>query len=190
MVVTRQGIGPYSWLDLLVLFFIGGAFGAILSGCGPKNHKPPPAPDPYAVRDGDYVFYWFLPTMSTPALPASIDPQRQALNIAAFHYQVAAFEAEVGPVYPVFVTRFYLDAGTVPCGAPNGGGCYTAGTSPPTMWLTSGPWNTAPHAYHELFHSYLSLTTGKVDPTHSDPRWPKVIQRDLDLISEIIARRP
>lgn len=188
--VSRHGIGAHSWFDLVLLFFIGGALGLILSGCGPKNHRPPPPPDPFATRRVDQVFYWFLPALANPVAPSVIDPARRKHVEDGFLYQLTAFEDEVGYVWPNYHIYITMDSAWAPCGISNGGGCYTGGTSPPVIWLTSGPWDSAPHAYHELFHAYLHQTTGSVDQLHDDPRWVDIMKRDLDLIPEIIARRP
>ena len=144
----------------------------LASSCGAPSRSP-------ATPGGLVVSYYEPPRGPGPHGPHTVKPTtvssaQNARIVEALALKQAAMVAHgfgLDPRRRIAVWVFARSAVLgVPCGAPNGGGCYTSGRAP-RIWLNAGPKDVLPHLCHELLHAYLERTPVGVDPTHSDPRW-------------------
>ena len=139
----------------------------MLTGCGPRRRAstPPPtrAPDD---RVGPLLIFW------CGADAAPIAPPAHAADLLARLSQTfSGFCADFAWSSPPPVeTHVYVGLRSgVPCGIPNGGGCYTLWSG---LHLAEDPPAGAEWVWrHEFNHYRLHALGGDLDSDHGDPSW-------------------
>lgn len=116
------------------------------------------------------------------------DEQRRRLLEAADIRRVA-FESLHGPISEAFV-QIWIDRTTdeaVPCGIPNGGGCFQSGDR--QIMVGAGDDDEVPHLIHELYHQYQWLQERRNDAGHYDQGWFEIDMLDATIGDQIKASR-
>lgn len=139
--------------------------GLIASGCGHRNKR-------MAAReiDGHPAGSFRIQLFEASEAPADVSSARLMRIKAAAVFIQDVYETDWDYWCPPTQLRVYLkDAGAVPCGIPNGGGCYLPLEN--VVLVTAGPYDELTFLYHEINHQRLWLTTGQVDPNHQHESW-------------------
>ncbi len=116
------------------------------------------------------------------------DEQRRRLLEAA-DLRREAFEGLYGTVPSAFV-QIWIDRATdeaVPCGVPNGGGCFVSDSR--LIMVGAGDYDEVPHLVHELYHQHQWLKHRWLDPGHYDKGWFEIDMLDVKVGEQIKASR-
>ena len=156
------------WIAFLAIVSTVAVAACVLTGCGPKQPRgrAPGSPDD---RVGPLCIIYHDASGARTVPPLRRTPLLRFLDETFSRYCDDFGWSSPPPV----LTHVYLGlASGVPCGIPNGGGCYTLWSG---LHLAEYPVAGAEWVWrHEFNHYRLHALGGDLDSDHGDPSWARL----------------